>query len=227
MEGTGSGATEAKAELETIPNLAEFKRMSLNLTKDAALIASIKSSAQNREMIVNNISCPGDLSSPSENAADPDKLGVAQSQIYLFDNSSIVASLSIAKGDNTTDPKLYMITCNSGSKAKVSNYENSDAMKTSSVVSLKLGQSVFESVALRKQPSVGILTSFECNDDDQILRGLTKKQGELATNRIRMRKGSALMVYRAIEQKVRDKKLNELGNEKQNKLIYTVISCQG
>lgn len=227
VEGGPSGSPDAKAELDTIPNLREFERMAINLSKETALIANIKSAANNIADIATQVVCPESLSKLNGiTTADPDKLQIAKSQILLFNNSSIVASLSVSNGDKTSDSKLYMVTCNSGSKETVENYIV--ANKTLyNVVNLKKGQNVFESVAMNGKGETGILTSFECNDDEQILKGTAKMVGEYAGNRIRMRKGSSLMVFRAGEQKIGEKKLRELGTEAQKNQEHSIISCEG
>lgn len=223
-EGPKSGATEAKEELDTLPNLVEFNKMSLTLSKDTALIVNLKTAALNDEFVAAKIICASDMTKPDKAVtADPDKLEHDQSQIYLFNNSSIVATTSVSKDDNEKVAKLYMYSCASGSSATL---KNSETSKSVNLVNLKIGQNTFESVALRGKPTVGILTSFECNDDTQILEGTAKMQGDLAANRIRIRKGSALLVYRAHGQKFGEKTLKESGTEAQNK-EFTVISCEG
>jgi hypothetical protein len=223
-----SGATDAKTELDTIPNLKDLHKMSLTLSNQTALIAEIKTSAENETGLATRIVCTDlkDLDKEKSDVinTDPDDLKTVQSHIYLFNNSSIVGDLKVNVGDTTKPTKLYMLTCKSGSSATVDQYKE---VKTVATKLLKKGQMTFESVALDGKVDVGVLTSFECNDDEQILKDSVKKIGNKATNRLRLRKGSAVFVLRAGEQKVGDKKLNELGSEAQKLNKHSIISCEG
>lgn len=229
---TDGGDKETKTVLETIPSLDGFKKMSLILSKDTALVAEIRLSADNDNFFATKIVCASSMDKEKLKAvveANPNKLEKIESQIFLFNNSSLVADLKINEDDNANLIKLYMLTCNSASSISASDYERKQSGAANELATKKLavGQNAFEMVAQNEKPDAGTLISFECNDDDQILKDQVKKLGGKALNRIRLRKGSAALVFRAAEIKVGDKKLNDLGDEAQNRVKYSLISCEG
>ena len=75
-----------------------------------------------------------------------------------------------------------------------------------------------------------MLVSFDCNGDDTLLNNKVKtingkEKTNKALNRIRLRKGSSVLVRRAFEYKEGEKKLNELGSEAQKEKKLSIISC--
>lgn len=227
-----AGAKKTEDVVETIPNLDQLKT-SVILNDKTTLRAEIITSANNNQPVSTDIVCAEikDLQVDKRSditVANPDDLGTALSQILLFKDSSIVVDLKVNKGENATKTtKLFMLTCKSESKDSVTRImdNNKEGAYVSKV--LKKGQNTFELVALSNRADTGILTSFECNDDDQILKDTVRKQSEMAANRIRLRKGSAALVFRAVNHKVGDKKLSQLANEAQKKVQYSIISCEG
>jgi hypothetical protein len=221
-----SGAEQAKDVLETIPNLKDLNAMSITLSNQTALIAQLKLSAENETQFNAKVVC-GDLSDVSKmkdvSETNPDLLKTVDSQIFLFNNSSIVADLKVNTGDVTKDPKLYMLTCNSGSAITPKKYKEN--MKEYEIKDLKVGYQAFELMPLNNKPDTGILVSFECSDDSTLLMDSVKKIGKKAVNRVRLKKGSSVLVFRASEKKEGDKKLSELGSEAQKEVKYSIISC--
>lgn len=232
-----SGADTAKEIVETIPNvndkdLKENSKMSIMLSADTSLIADLRVNADGSDMVSTKVIC-GDLKDPSEikdtNIANPDKLTAVTSMI-LFNNSSIVADLSVNTGDKTVKPKTYMLSCNSGSSVKASDYLDANgASKTKEieVKQLKAGQQTFELISKGSSTEKGLLTSFECSKDDDVLKNTVKSVGKKAANRIRLRVGSSVLVHRAVDVKEGEKKIKELGTDAQKEVKFSVVSCNG
>lgn len=236
VEVAESGADAAKDVIETIPNvndkdLKENSKMSIMLNDNSALIAEMRISADSTDLIATKILCndlkdPNDIKSVVE--TNPDNLTTA-TKIALFNDSTIAVDLNVNTGDKTTKPKSYMLSCNSGSTLKVSDYaeENGTSkVKEVEVKKLKLGQQTFELLA-KGTPDTAVLTSFECVDDEQILKNTVKTVGKKTANRIRIRKGSSVLVTRAIEYKEGEKKIKELGSDAQKEVKFSVVTCNG
>ncbi len=224
-KASGIAAADANDVMVTIPNL-NSEKMSLTLSNKTALIVDMKTGLSDKDPITTKIVCM-DLTDPSKLAevtdANPDDLKAIRSKIYLYNNSSIVADLKVSKGDTTGDStKLYMFTCNSGATIAVNDYRDPKIV----VRSLEKGQNAIEVVAPDSKGEAGIVTSFECNDDDQVLRDRSNIMDMKVLNRIRLRKGSAAMVFRAVGVKVGDKKLGELGTDAQKQQTVSIISCK-
>lgn len=230
-ERPASGSTTTTEIVETIPNLKSLQKMSITLNNKTALVAAVYTKAQDNLPLTTKVTCL-DLKDIEKVATEvtetnPDDLKPIQSQLFLFDNSSIVADMRIAKGNGATiedKPKLFMLTCNSGSKTVVADYANNNKVATRK---LKKGQSLFESVSFDSKAEIGVLTSFECGDDEQILSDRVKILDSKFTNRIRLKTKSAVMVYRAVNQKFNDKKLSESGSAEQKNHEFSIVSCEG
>lgn len=233
-----SGADKAVDVIETIPNvldkdLKENSKMSITLSDKTALVASLRTNADSDEMVTTKVICadiqdPKDMKETAE--TNPDELAEISSSILLFNNSSIAADMMVAKGDKTAKPKAYLLTCNSGSTADASKYADDKGVakvKGVDVKVLKVGQQAFEILRKASSTEAGTLTSFECAADSDVLKSKTKNVGKKAANRIRLRKGSSVMVFRAIDVKEGEKKINELGTEAQKEAKYTVVTCKG
>lgn len=217
---------DPKVTSETIPNLKDLNKMSIMLSKNTSLVAEMKIDSENSKESVSKVVCTDvkDLAKLDDVVeTNPDELKSITSQFILFNGSSIVTHLKVNKGDQTKPTKLYMLTCNSGSEATVADYANSESVETKA---LKLGQQAFELVTLKDKES-GVLTSFECGDDEAILKDSSKSVGKKVANRVRIRQGSAVLVYRATDVKIGEKKLSELGSDAQKKKQYTILSCNG
>lgn len=232
-----SGSDTAKEVSETIPNvndkdLKENSKMSIMLSADTSLVADLRVNSDNSDLISTKVIC-GDLKDPSDiketNTANPDNLTAIASMI-LFNDSSIVADLSVNTGDKTVKPKTYMLTCNSGSSVSVSDYIDSNGkskIKEIEVKQLKIGQQAFELISKGSSKEAGLLTSFECANDDEILKNKVKTVGKKAANRIRLRKGSSVLVHRAVDANEGEKKLKDLGTDAQKEVKFSVVSCNG
>ncbi|MBL7543999.1 MAG: hypothetical protein JNL11_09290 [Bdellovibrionaceae bacterium] len=226
-----SGTEENISEMKTIPNtkdkdLKARSRVSIQLNNQTALVAELKVGAENDTLIPFKVICPEDLNSVKDvSEANPDDLQ-ASANILLFNGSVFVADLKVNKGENKTEnTKLYMLSCKSKSTIKASQYKSKETDKSVNFRGLVTGQQAFESIILSGKKDSGILTSFECGSDDDILKEDVKKLGSRVVNRIRLKNGSAVMVYRAIEQKIGDKKLNQYGTDAQKEHKISIIAC--
>lgn len=216
---------DAKDELETIPNTKDFNKMSITLSNKTALIAEMKVDSENKKESATKVICTDmkDLSKLEATDVNPDEIQSVMSQMFLFNGSSIVADMKINKGDKTTEAKPYLLTCNSGSTTSSASYEKIAEVETKA---LKLGQQAFELITVKNSPT-GVLASFECGNDDQILKENQKSMGNKVSNRIRIRKGSSVLVFRNLEYKIGDSTLSKLADEAQKKKQYVVLSCNG
>jgi hypothetical protein len=231
-----SGADTAKTSIETIPNvddkgLKEQAKMSITLSDKTALVANLRVNAESDDMVATIVKCadikdPNDMKEVIE--TNPDELKEVNAHILLFNSSSIAADMTVTNGDKTVKPKTYMLTCNSGSTAKASDYvddKGNSKRKEVEVKQLKVGQQTFEIIRKGTSADTGVLVSFECNNDSDVLKSKVKIVGKKAANRIHLRKGSSVMVFRAVDFKEGDKKIKELGSEAQKEAKFTVVSC--
>ncbi|OYZ15970.1 MAG: hypothetical protein B7Y39_16320 [Bdellovibrio sp. 28-41-41] len=232
-----SGAETAKDSIETIPNvddsgLKEQAKMSITLSDKTALIANLRVSADTDDMIATKVKC-ADINDPNDMKevveTNPDDLKDIDAHILLFNNSSIAADMTVANGDKTLKPKTYLLTCNSGSTAKASDYadeKGNSKRKEVEVKKLVVGQQTFEIIRKGTSVDAGVLASFECTSDSDVLKSKVKMVGKKAANRIHLRKGSSVMVFRAVDVKEGEKKIKELGgSDAQKEAKYTVVSC--
>lgn len=232
-----SGTDTPKDVVETIPNvndvdLKENAKMAITLSDNAALMADLRINANNNELVSTKVICTDlqDLNNVKDiEAANPDALTNIGAHIFLLNYSSMAADLNVKNGDKTTEPKTYLLTCNSMSSSNVTDYldpaTGQSKIKNIEVRQLKVGQQAFEVVNNGKSPDIGILTSFECNNDDDVLKSRAKLVGKKAANRVRLRKGSSVLVFRAVDMKEGDKKIKELGTEAQKDVKYSIVSC--
>lgn len=233
-----SGADIAKDVVETIPNvndkvLNEQSKMSITLSDKTALVADLRISADSSDMIATKVLC-ADIKDPNDlkevNVANPDDKKDIGAHILLFNNSSIAADLTVNNGDKTVKPKTYLLTCNSSSSAKASDYldeKGNSKVKEVEVKQLKVGQQAFEIIQKGTSADTGVLASFECTSDSDVLKSKVKMIGKKAANRIHLRQGSSVMVFRAIDVKEGDKKIKELGSDAQKEVKSTVVTCNG
>lgn len=232
-----SGAPTAKDSIETIPNvddngLKEQAKMSITLSDKTALVANLRVSADSDDMIATKVKCadikdPNDMKEVVE--TNPDDLKDIGAHILLFNNSSIAADMTVTNGDKTVKPKTYLLTCNSGSTAKASDYadeKGNSKVKEVEVKKLVVGQQTFEIIRKGTSVDAGVLASFECTNDSDVLKSKVKTVGKKSANRIHLRKGSSVMVFRAVDVKEGEKKIKELGgSDAQKEAKYTVVSC--
>lgn len=232
-----SGAKDPKSEYSTIPNLddevlKDKAVMPITLNDQTALLAEMKINSESENPTATKLFC-GDIADTEKlqkeaALADPDELKNAITNIYLFGKATIVADLKVNNGDSTGGKtKLFMLTCNSNSKTTAESYKNEKTIETRV---LKSGQQAFEYVAYAGKDEVGILVSFDCNADDTLLNSKVKtingkEKTNKSLNRIRLRKGSSVLVRRAVDYKEGDKKLSELGSDKQKENKLSIISC--
>lgn len=233
-----SGADTPKDVVETIPNvndkdLKENSKMAITMSDNTALVADLRINADNSDLLTTKVTC-ADLKDPNAlkdiEPTNPDELKDIDASIFLFNSSSIAADLNVKNGDKTVKPKTYLLTCNSGSTAKAADYiaaNGSSKLKEVEVKQLKVGQQAFEIIKKGTSVEVGILTSFECNSDEDVLKNRSKVIGKKAANRIHLRKGSSVLVYRATDVKDGDKKIKELGSDAQKEVKYSIVSCNG
>lgn len=221
--------------LETIPNssdknLEDNSKMSILLNGDTSLVANGLINAENSDLVASKFIC-GDLKDPNDvkesNVVNPDKL-TSLTSIILFNDSSIVVGLNLKTGDKAEKPKTYMLSCNSGSSVKASDYVDVDGNAKTKEIEVKQlidGEQSFELITKGPSSDVGLLTSVECVNDNDILKNSVKSRGTKIANRIRLRIGSAILVQRAIDAKVSESKIKDLGTDAQKEVKFTVISC--
>lgn len=234
-----SGTASAPATTEMIPNLEknngiDSKVMSLHLEENKALAAEFLINADKNDDVYTavNVSCAdlNDLSQDklAEKLINPDKLENVNTKLYLMNNSQMLATMRINKGDGA-GIKPFLVSCKNDSKVNVESYKKMDEYQ---IKNLDEGMTTLDVVSSNTKADDGVFVSFQCLSENDILSEDKKASSDdYVLNRIKLTKGSSVVFNRAINKTFKDekagvdKKISELDEKAKNKK-YVVVTCK-
>jgi hypothetical protein len=229
-----SGTDSTPATTETIPNLESSNVMSLHLEENKALAAEFLINADKNDdaFTAVNVSC-ADLNDLSQNKLaeklyNADKLENVNTKLYLMNNSQMLATMRINKGDGA-GIKPFLVSCKNDSKVNVESYKKLDEFQ---IKNLDEGMTTLDVVSSTAKGDDGVIVSFQCLSEDDILSEDKKASSdEYVLNRIKLTKGSSVVFNRAINKTFKDKstgvdkKISELDEKSKNKK-HVVVTCK-
>lgn len=229
-----SGTDSTPATTETIPNLEGSNVMSIHLEENKALAAEflINADKNDEAFTAVNVSC-ADLNDLSQNKLaeklyNADKLENVNTKLYLMNNSQMLATMRINKGDGA-GIKPFLVSCKNDSKVNVESYKKMDEYQ---IKNLDEGMTTLDVVSSNTKADDGVFVSFQCLSENDILSEDKKASSDdYVLNRIKLTKGSSVVFNRAINKTFKDekagvdKKISELDEKAKNKK-YVVVTCK-